>query len=140
MSRSAFVDKVYPPSETDIATVLGPAYANWNSMLEEIHRAGRTQEELKFLYGKPYGWGIRFKLKSKLLAALYPNQSYFVVQIILGLEQLKEVEHIRLHSNATEAIRNANPYPEGKWLFVKVEGKRDIEDVRELLKLKMKTI
>jgi hypothetical protein len=101
---------------------------------------GRTQEDFKFLYGKPYGWGIRFRPKSKLLVVLYPNLSHFVVKIILGPEQLKELARFPLHPNAKDAIQSANLYPEGKWLFIRVDSREDIEDVRELLKLKMKTI
>ena len=140
MGKSAFIDKNHQPSEKELITALGSAQENWNSMLEEIRRVGRTQEDFKFMYGKPYGWGTRFRLKGKLLAAVYPNQNHFVVQIILGPKQLEEADHIRLHPNAREAIQCANPYPEGKWLFIKVEDKKDIEDAIELLKLKMKNV
>ncbi len=140
MSRSAFIDKVHQPSQAEMITALGKAHISWNSLLEEIRKVSRTQEDFKFLYGKPYGWGVRFRLKSRLLIVLYPNQNHFVVQIIMGPKQLEEADRIQLHPNAKEAIQSANPYPEGKWLFIKVEGRKDIEDVKELLKLKTKSI
>ncbi len=140
MSRSAFIDKNHQPSEEEIVTTLGTAQTNWNSLLEEIRKVGRTQEDFRFLYGKPYGWGLRFRAKSRLLIALYPNQNHFVAQIIVGPRQLEEANQVQLHPNAKEAIQNANPYPEGKWLFIRVDGRKDIEDVKELLKLKMKSI
>jgi hypothetical protein len=140
MSKSAFIDRRHVPSETEIVTTLSSAHANWNSIVEEIRKVARTQEDFKFMYGKPYGWGIRFRLKGKLLAALYPNQNYYVVQVVLGPKQLEEADHLQLKPNAREAIQSANPYPEGKWLFIKVESGKDVEDVKELLKLKMKSI
>ncbi len=139
MSRSSFIDKAYRPSDAEVAAALGTAHTNWNSLVEEIRKVGRSQEDFNFLYGKPYGWGLRFRLKSKLLVALYPNQNHFFVQIIIGLKQLEEADQAKLHSNSKEAIHDANPYPEGKWLFIKVESKKDIEDVKVLLKLKMKS-
>jgi hypothetical protein len=140
MSKSAFIDKNHQPSETDVVAVLREAHANWILMLEEMRKVGRIQEDFKFLYGKPYGWGIRFRLKGKLFAAFYPNQNHFVAQVVLGPKQVAETDNIHLHSNAKEAIQNANPYPEGKWLFIKVESGSDMEDVRKLLKLKLKIV
>ena len=140
MSKSSFIDKNHQPSEAEIAAVLSSARTNWDLALEGIRAVGKTQEDLKFMYGRPYGWGIRLRLKGKLLTALYPNQNYFVVQVILDSKRLKEVGQIRLHPNAREAIQNANLYPEGKWLFIKIETRADVEDVKELLKLKMKII
>jgi Protein of unknown function (DUF3788) len=140
MSKSSFIDKNHQPSEAEIVAVLSSALTNWNLTLEGIRAVGETQEELKFMYGKPYGWGIKFRLKGKLLTALYPNQNHFVVQVILDSKRLKELDQIRLHPNAQEAIQNANLYPEGKWLFIKAERRADVEDVQELLNLKMKSI
>jgi Protein of unknown function (DUF3788) len=140
MSKSSFIDKNHQPSEAEIVAILSSVLTNWNLTLEGIRAVGKTQEDLKFMYGKPYGWGIRFRLKGKLLTALYPNQNHFVVQIIIDSKRLKEVDHIHLHPNAQEAIQNANPYPEGKWLFIKTETRANVEDVKELLKLRMKSI
>ena len=140
MSTSAFIDKSRQPTEKEIVSALSSAYPNWVSMLSEIRKIERTQEDFKYMYGKPYGWAIRFRVRGKLLASLYPNQNHFLVQIILNPKQLDEAQEIQLHPNAKEAIQKANPYPEGKWLFIKVEGKRDMEDIRELLKLKTRKV
>ena len=139
MSRSVFIDKDHRPSDLEVVTALGTARSNWTFLLEDIRKVEKTQEDFKFLYGKPYGWGMRFRLKNKLLVALYPNHEHFVAQIILGPKQLEETEQIRLHSNAREAVRSANLYAEGKWLFIMIESRNDIEDVTKLLKLKMKS-
>ena len=71
-------------------------------------------EELKFLYGKNYGWGLKFSIKGKLLTALYPGSGYFTVQIILRSEAIEKAQGMKLGKNALQAIERANPYPEGR--------------------------
>ncbi len=88
------------------------------------------------MYGKRYGWAVRFRLTGKLLTSLYPNLNHFVAQIILNTNQLLEVKNAKLHENSQRAIEEANLYPEGKWLFIFVKTADDAEDVKHLLELK----
>ncbi len=115
---------------------MGSSRSNWKSLLEEIRRSPKVQEDIKFMYGRKYGWAVRFRLTGKLLASLYPNSNYFVAQINLSRDQLLEAENVKLHENAQRAIETANLYPEGKWLFIAVRSAADLRDVRRLVKLK----
>jgi hypothetical protein len=95
-----------------------------------------VEEDFSFLYGKKYGWAVRFRIKDKLLACLYPNTNYFITQVILSTQNLSETRINNLHANASQAIKIAKPYPEGKWIFMRTESKQDIDDIKMLLNLK----
>ncbi len=115
---------------------MGPSNSNWNSMLGEIRKSSKVQQDFKFMYGKKYGWALRFRLSGKLLTSLYPNVNYFVAQVILSAHQLLEIKDVEVHENTRRAIEGANLYPEGKWLFIPVKTAADLRDVKQLLKLK----
>lgn len=108
----------------------------WDEIVAHIRKTYKSVEDFKFLYGKNYGWGYRFRVKGKLLTALYPIDGGFTVQIILSPEAVETARSISKSQNVRKAIDEANPYPEGRWLFIRVEDAVDLEDIYRLLELK----
>ncbi len=136
MSVGAFTEKNYQPAQTEIAEVLGATLQPWQALVRHIRATYHGQEDLKFCYGKPYGWALRFRIKGSLLTALYPARNGFVVQIILSRLALEQAQTLSLGEAARQAIARAKPYPEGKWLFIPVRSEQDLRDVQSLLALK----
>ena len=137
MSIGFFTDRIHQPTEAEIAAALGGAGARFAEMVAETRAIPRVVEDFRFMYGKTYGWAVRFRLKGKLLAAFYPNAGFFVAQVILSPAQLAEVEGVDLHAAARKALDTATLYAEGKWLFVPVRTAEDEADVRRLIGVKM---
>jgi hypothetical protein len=137
MSVSFFADKTHQPTDTELHEAVGALFSIWQELVQWIRNQYAVHEELKFMYGKNYGWGLKFSTKSKLLTALYPGSGYFTVQIILRPEAIEKAQGMKLGQNALQAIQRANPYPEGRWLFIPVESKADLEAVQRLLALKI---
>lgn len=136
VSYGLFTDKHIQPSPNEINEALGTVQAEWTSLGDFVHSHYRTQEDFKFLYGRDYGWALRFRHKGKLLTALFPNRDHFTCLVILNWEQLGLVENIKFHSSTRKAIDSANLYAEGKWLFVKVGALNDVKDVGTIVDLK----
>lgn len=136
MSISAFNDKKLEPTKTEIDAIIGAKLSIWNDLLGYILVTYNPEKDLKFLYGKNYGWGYRFRVKGRLLTALYPTNGGFTVQLILNPEAVETARFISIGQNVQKAIDEANPYPEGRWLFIHVENKVDLEDIYRLLELK----
>jgi hypothetical protein len=136
MSVSFFDDKTHQPTDAEISEAVGSLFSTWQTLTQWIRENYPVQEDFKFLYGKNYGWGLKFSIKGKLLTALYPGSGYFTVQIILRLEAIEKAQGMKLGENALQAIQRANPYPEGRWLFIPVEAQNDLMDVQTLLTLR----
>jgi Protein of unknown function (DUF3788) len=137
MSVSFFADKTYQPTDAEIREAIDPLFSIWQELAQWIREKYPTQEDFKFLYGKNYGWGLRFRIKGKLLITLYPGQGHFTAQIILRPEAIEKAQGMELGQNAQQAIERANPYPEGHWLFIPVESQNDLMDVQTLLTLRI---
>lgn len=41
--------------------------------------------------------------------------------------------------NVRQAVDSATPYPEGRWVFIPVEGRNDLLDITRLLELHART-
>ena len=136
MSIGIFTEKKYRPSENEIFETIGSMLPAWQSLTEFIRTNYTYKEDFKFQYGKNYGWALRFEVKKKLFTALYPAQNSFTVQVILNPEAVVKAQQMKLSKKTQQAIAKANPYPEGRWIFVPVESDNELKDIRQLLLLK----
>ena len=138
MSYGIFIDKKHRPSNAEINATLGKTKGLWESLIQSIRDKINVQEDFSFLYGKNYGWGLRFRYKGKLLICFYPNTNYFVTQLILNTQYLSDPIIDTLHSITSKAIKSATSYKEGKWLFITTKTNQEIKDINTILRLKTK--
>ena len=139
MSVGAFTEKNYQPTEAEIGQAIGSKLPLWEALIRLIREKYPVQEDFKFLYGKDYGWGWRFRVKGQLLTSLYPTLGGFTAQVNLSPEAIEKAQGMKLGRNVEQAIARAKPYPEGRWLFVPVETQRDLKSVQSLLALRTET-
>jgi len=82
---------------------------------------------------------VRFRIRGKLLASLYPTKDGFTIQINLSPDAVEQATAMNPGKNVLEAIAKATPYPEGRWLFIPVQSMDDIHDIKHLLALRVGT-
>jgi len=140
MSFGEFTEKNHRPTQTEVVEVLGAMLQPWQALIQHIRANYHAQEDFRFCYGKQYGWALRFRTKKSLLTALYPARNGFVVQVILSRVALEQAQALTLGDVSRQAIARAKPYPEGKWLFIPVQSRQGLRDVRSLLVLKEGTL
>ncbi len=136
MSIGAFTAKTHRPTESQVRKTIGAMFPAWQALDKFIRENYSVQEDFVFLYGKNYGWATRLRIKGKLLTALYPTQDGFTVQIILNPAAIEQAQKMKPGKNVQAAIARANPYPEGRWLFIPIETQKDLKDVKRLLPLR----
>jgi hypothetical protein len=137
MSIGVFDRKECPPKRAEILAAVGPAIDLWNELNRWMRESFSAEDDLKYMYGKKYGWALRFQRRSALLCALYPTLNGFTAQVILSRAALDEAGLLKLGKNAKQAIEQAHLYAEGKWLFIPVASRRDLDDVKLLFTLKV---
>ena len=139
MSIGLFTGKQHQPTEEEIQAAIASQLPVWQDLIQFIRENYPSDEDFTFLYGKRYGWARRFRVRGKLLTSLYPTAGGFTVQLNLDPAALEKTQRMALAKNAQEAIARANPYPEGKWVFIAVESAQDVQDVKQLLALRAET-
>ena len=139
MSIGVFTDKKHQPADAEVLEAIGVRLPLWQDLVRFIRETYPAQEDFKFLYGKTYGWALRFRIKGQVLTSLYPTQGGFTAQVNLSPEAVEQAQSMELGHNVQQAIERANPYPEGRWLFIPVESEEDVRDVQRLLALRVET-
>ena len=139
MSVGLFTDKHHEPTDEEIIAALGSKLPLWQELIQFIQEKYPSQEDFKFFYGKDYGWGLRFRIKDRLLTTLYPRRDGYTAQVILNPAAVDMVQQMNLGQNTQAAMARAKPYPEGRWLFILVESQGDVGDLQQLIGLRAET-
>ena len=139
MSVGIFTERKHQPTDAEIDQAIGPKLPLWRALIRFIQDKYPVEADFRFLYGKNYGWAWRYRIKGQLLTSLYPAQGCFKAQLNLSPEAVEAAQGMSLGENALQAIERAHPYPEGRWVFIPVESKQDVQDVQRLLALRVDT-
>jgi len=134
---SYFAVRTQKPSGASIYRVLSQARLAWDDLVEHVEETYGLKGSLHFMYGQRYGWALRFQRGSRLVLALYPNQSCLTVQIILGSAQVEAATTMGLPSRVLAVLDSAKKYTEGRWLFIPVRSVANARELRSLIALKI---
>lgn len=137
MAIGAFTDKLHQPATAEIVAAIGSKRPLWENLTSFIADSYRLKSDFAF-YGKNYGWALRFRKAGKALLSLYPGQNSFTAQIIVSQAQAEKALSSGIGKKASKVIEDAHSYPEGRWLFIKIESEQDLNDVKQLLIVKSK--
>jgi hypothetical protein len=139
MVIGTFLDKEHQPTMREIFASIGAKRKSWERLAQFIADNYRIRGDLAF-YGKNYGWASRFRKGGKVLASIYPGKDSFTVQIVLGETLVEKASGLKLGRNVRKVLENAHQFPEGRWLFIRIESQQDITDVQQLLVLKARPL
>jgi len=139
MTAGSFLDKSAPPSEQEVAQALGAAFPLWQGMVAFMAENYDMQVPFSF-GGKNYGWNLWYRKSGKPLTSLFPNQGYFVAQVVLGREQVDKAMSMELGPKASQRLRDTPQFHDGKWLYIPVQEAQDLADVQQLILLKKRPV
>jgi hypothetical protein len=132
MSKGIFTDKIHKPTNEEVIEILESIQPLWQDIVNFIEIQCKAKGEFKF-YGKNYGWALRFNKSGKSLAALYPSENEFTVQIILNTKQVEKALEEALDIKMKNIIIDTPEIHEGKWVYINVTSESDIMDIKKLL-------
>jgi hypothetical protein len=138
MTIGLFADKEYQSTETAVLAALGAKRALWEELTQFVADNYPIPGEWNF-GGKNYGWNLWYRKSGKTLVTLYPQDRYFVAQIVLGKDQVEQALALKLGKNVGTVLTETPQLHDGRWLFIKVKTKRDAADIRQLLQIKRRS-
>lgn len=131
------------PSIEDIRVYIGEAKRNWDdltSFIEETYK-GKLQLDYSKDSLQP-GWNVKYKKSRKALCTLYPMEGYFIALVVVGP---KEEDEVRLGMEAgiftpyvKELYDKTVQSAMGRWLMIEVRDKAVLNDIRHLLRIRIK--
>ena len=135
--EKAFMKKDSLPTEAEVAKTLGANYTHLENIRKYILESfGDTVEEWKF-YGEKHGWTLKnfYKKRNLYFIGIYPG--YFRIAFIFGDRAAEKVAASDISPGFKEELANAKKYAEGRGLYIKVDSPELIEDLRQLIRIKI---
>lgn len=96
-----------------------------------------TTLEIRFPYGKNYGWSITHRKSKKLICDIFAESQAFTVMLRLTDKQYESL-FSGLHEYTKKCIKNKYPCGNGGWIHYRVKSDENLEDIKILLTEKYK--
>ncbi|MGA2752909.1 MAG: DUF3788 family protein [Terracidiphilus sp.] len=134
---NAFIGKIAPPSERDVAAKLGPASATWKELITWLNEKGIARGEWKSVSPKKYGWVLRPAVKKRTILYLGPCDGCFRVSFALGDKAVAAARTSGLPKSLLKEISEARRYAEGTAVRLMIGKPEDLASVRKLVDIKL---
>lgn len=92
------------------------------------------------LWWKNYRVLIRFRRSGRTLLSLFPEKNCFSCVLVYGKREIEQFENRKNEfSNYMNVIFNeTKQYHDGKWLLIRIEEEKYINELIEMIKIKKK--
>jgi hypothetical protein len=137
MALSAFDDKLHPPTEADLAEVLGKSYTAWKKLQQQVTTRFAPALAEWGCSGKSTGWGLRLKKKDRAILYMVPCRGYFLASFALGEKAVKAAQASDLPDAILKTIEAAPKYAEGRGVRIEVRTVKDVRSIEILADIKM---
>lgn len=136
MALSAFTDKAQSPSEESLVEALGQSYRAWTRLIEAISDdLAPVSLEWGFASAST-GWGLRIRVKKRVIVYMTPNSGYFMVSFALGEKAVKAANELGLPQSVLETIEAAPRYAEGRGVRFVVRHLNQVPALSMLARIK----
>lgn len=137
------LNKNVKPTMEDIFSTIGDeGTKHWRLIEEFFNNSYDIDLEIRFPFGNNYGWGVRFKHRNKMLCYMFPEKGAFTVFFQIGKNELaKMLDKLDGFLPRTKEIWESHyPCGDGCWLYYRVLNSEEINDIKELMKIKKKPV
>lgn len=136
MSDGAFLDPAHAPTRDELELALGPSIARWDRLSAFVTATYGVAGEPLF-FGRDSGWSVRFRRGGKALLTLTPMADGSLrALVVVGPSVWDRVEGASLSPAVHAAWEAARPYPDGRWLWLRLTDDATVDDVERLVTLK----
>jgi hypothetical protein len=135
MRPNAFIGKKEPPSNTELAKVLGASNKLWSELLSQLRPDLPDQEWSS--YSPKAGWALKLKKEERNILYLSPCNGCFRASFALSDKAVQAARKSQLPKSVHKIIAEAKKYAEGRAVRLEVKSAEDIAAVHQLALIKV---
>lgn len=122
------LDKQTVPSIAELARYCDGTGEMFLQLNRRLSEAFDTTQEIRFPYGKQYGWCVTHRKKKKLICDIFAENGAFTVMMRMSNRQFAGI-YEQLSPYGREFIDNKYPCGEGGWVRYRVLQEKHLEEV-----------
>ena len=132
-AQAETIDATAPPSESEMAAVLGEAHPEFQALLA---RRPETTAEWR-LYSKKSNWLLKVSQGKRTLFYARPDSGKLKVTVLLGERAVEAALAGQVSKQLHADIRETKPFPEGRPVSVWIKRPVDLAKVEQLISVKL---
>lgn len=137
MMHERMLDKTNEPTFTELLHFCGEAGELWREVESFLQANYDLEKEIRFPYGKDYGWGVSYKHRGKHICDIHAEANAFTVFFQIRSDAIDTVKE-GLSEYALKVWDNRYPCGSGGWMRYRVTAKEQLADIQKLLPAKVK--
>ena len=139
MSFERMSDKTHTPTEEEILETIGQPAGCWTALSRYLAETYKIEGDLK-IGSEKYGWFLSFRKGGRPLCDMFPEQGAFTALVVLGGKEAAQAltELPTFGPNVRACLENTPAFHDGRWLWIRVQDPRDVEDIQRLVLYKRK--
>ena len=130
------LNKQEVPTFDDLISHSGESGALWLALDDYLQSEFGASRQIRFPYGKDYGWGAKYSVKSKHICDVFAESGAFTV---FGQVSSKAVNFVysELSNYAKSVWEDKYPCASGGWISFRVLNGEQLSDAKKLLRAKI---
>ncbi|HEY3370495.1 MAG TPA: DUF3788 domain-containing protein [Prolixibacteraceae bacterium] len=137
MDKSIFTNKTAVPTDALLKDSLGQLDDLWQSIRQYVHlQYPQATDEWNYS-GDKYGWNFRIKDKKRALIYLLPRDQFFKVAFVFGQKATDTIMQSKVSQNIKSELDSARVYAEGRGIRIDIQNDQFINDIKELIDIKI---
>lgn len=131
------LNKLEKPFINDLNLFCGSKSELFQSLNSFLTDHYKSSQEIRFPYGKKYGWCVTHRKGKKLICDVFAEADAFTVMLRLTNRQFEEV-YEDLQTDTKQMIDHKYPCNDGGWIHFRISNEADLKDIEILLSVKCK--
>lgn len=137
--QSIFTDKQEQPTGEELQIFLGNTFQYWLEITAYTKSTLPSAAGGWYFSGATLGWSFRISDSRRVIIYLYPRAMFFTVTIVLNAQALEAVLASNVADSIKTALQAAPELPEGRSISLEVRNAEVAEDVKQLVKMKLRS-
>lgn len=129
-----------PPNMSEISAYIGSSL--WDDQCTFIEESFHVQPLIQHsICSMAPGFNVKYKKSGRAICTLYPKQGYFDCLLVVGRKQEAAVEEVLpgFETTIVELYHQAKPLNGSRWLNISVTSQAILENLKELVEIRVKT-
>lgn len=140
MAYERMLDKSKQPTSGEMLDTIGQPISDcWNALNKSLAETYQIEAVTKF-GGAKYGWVLSYRKGGRPLCDMFPEAGAFTALVVLGGKEAAQALAAlpTFGPNVRACLENTPAFHDGRWLWIRVQDPRDVEDIQRLVQLKRK--
>ena len=130
------LDKQKTPTFDDLIKYCGKSGPLWLELDKRMEENYKATRQIRFPYGKDYGWSAKYSVKSKHICDVFAENGAFTALFQVPAKAIETV-HGELGAYAKQVWADNSPCSSGGWISFQVLDKEQLKDLEKIIHAKI---